>query len=67
MAKLSTKKVLKIEPEVIEEPIKDGIKVIAIEDIDAIINNKKISIKSGEMIQLSSTELLFLKGKVNLC
>lgn len=42
-------------------------KCIAIDDIKATINNKNIVAKSGEELELSFTELLFLKDKVELC
>jgi hypothetical protein len=66
MAKLQTKKLLSAQPEVIELQSEE-IKVLALEDINAIINNKKINIKAGLEVQLNSTELLFLKDKVNIC
>lgn len=67
MAKLPTKKLLQIEPEVIEEQITEGIKVIALTDINAFINNKKVNINANMEGQLTQTELLFLKDKVNIC
>ena len=68
MAKASTKKILQIEPEIIEkQEVVDQLKVIALEDINALINNKKINIKTGEIFQLTLTEFSFLKSKVNLC